>query len=249
MNFAERYKTYTNTELLRIIDNPGDYQPEAVETAKDIFASRDLSDKEIEIAGKELEAEKQQESDRKEKIDRIKNKASSILDEANPIRSKIPPEDKIINIVSIILGILYMYQRYKEIGFISYLFSNIRDWDWDLLLYLLPLIVVPVSIILFYKRKKSGWILIAMYLTYSAISVLGTIIMTIGAEPTDTPLDILIPVSPSIYIFPFLFYAGMICGICKQNLREIYTVDKQTMILTITITTVILGIIFLIYFL
>lgn len=154
MNFAERYKTYTNTELLRIIDNPGDYQPEAVETAKDIFASRDLSDKEIETAGKELEAEKQQESDRKEKIDRIKNKASSILDEANPIRSKIPPEDKIINIVSIILGILYMYQRYKEIGFISYLFSNIRDWDWDLLLYLLPLIVVPVSIILFYKTEK-----------------------------------------------------------------------------------------------
>lgn len=34
MEFTEKFKTYTNTVLLRIIDNPDGYQPNAVETAK-----------------------------------------------------------------------------------------------------------------------------------------------------------------------------------------------------------------------
>ena len=34
--FTERFKTYSNTELLKIIDNPDDYQPLAVEAANSI---------------------------------------------------------------------------------------------------------------------------------------------------------------------------------------------------------------------
>jgi hypothetical protein len=37
MEFNERFKTFSNTELLRIICNPEGYQPEAVETAKAII--------------------------------------------------------------------------------------------------------------------------------------------------------------------------------------------------------------------
>lgn len=251
MDFAERYKAYTNAELLRIIDNAGDYQPSAVDTAKQIFTIRSLSDKEIETARKELEAEKQLESDKEEKINRIKNKASSILDEANPVKSKTPSADKIINIVSILLGMLFVYQIYKEAGLVGSLFTDIGDWDLSVLIFLLPLIILPVSAILFYKRQKSGWILLAIYLTYSAISVLIGMFMATWSKPSGTTLDLLISATPALYLIIFLFYAGMTGAICKNNIRQIYAVSKKTMILTLTITTtaVMLGIIFFISFL
>jgi hypothetical protein len=44
-DFTEKFTAYSNTDLLKIIDSPDDFQPLAVETAKSIFASRQLSDK------------------------------------------------------------------------------------------------------------------------------------------------------------------------------------------------------------
>jgi len=232
MNFTERFKTYTNTELLRVIDNPHDYQPDAVKTAREVFAKRLLSDEEIEIARKELQTEKQQESQKKEKMDRINDRASSVLEEVDPIQRKTPTADKIINIISIILGILFLYQIYKDAELIVSLFKDIRDWDLSVLIYFLPLIVLPLAAILFYKRQKLGWILLAIFLTYSAVSSC-----------------FLLPVSPAIYLIIILFYTGMTWSICKENIRDIYSVSKQTMILVITIPAVILGIIFSIYLL
>jgi hypothetical protein len=58
MEFNEKFKTYSNTDLLRVIENPDDYQYQAVETAKIIFSERQLSEKEIKIAKDELEIER-----------------------------------------------------------------------------------------------------------------------------------------------------------------------------------------------
>jgi hypothetical protein len=43
-NFSEYYKTISNSELLQIVENPHDYQPNAVEAAKHEFAARQLSE-------------------------------------------------------------------------------------------------------------------------------------------------------------------------------------------------------------
>jgi hypothetical protein len=50
MEFYEKYKTYSNSELLKIIEIPNDYQSQAVETAKTIFSDRQLSEDEIKVA-------------------------------------------------------------------------------------------------------------------------------------------------------------------------------------------------------
>ena len=41
-DFLENYSKYTITELLRVIDNPNDYVPLAVETAKSIHDLNEL---------------------------------------------------------------------------------------------------------------------------------------------------------------------------------------------------------------
>jgi len=90
MEFNEKFKTYSNTDLLRVIENPDDYQYQAVETAKIIFSERQLSEREIKIAKDELEIERQEKSrkEQQKKVveNKVKNVGKSIFDQINPIQ-------------------------------------------------------------------------------------------------------------------------------------------------------------------
>lgn len=59
MEFNERFKRYSNTELLRVIDNPDSYQPKAIKVAKELLSDRQLTEEEIKSAKEELEIERQ----------------------------------------------------------------------------------------------------------------------------------------------------------------------------------------------
>lgn len=248
MEFNEKFKTYSNTELLRIIDNPDGYQPNAVETAKTIFSDRQLTEEEIKIAKDELKIERQEKLNKEQKKraveDKFKNIGKSILDNVNPIQNETPTTEKTIKIISLLFGGLFLFQLYKEFGMISFMFTDSSaGWDFSMVLYFLPLVIVPTATILFYKRNKFGWLLLTMFLTYSAVSAIGLFILTMNMEPLGIPaLDSIFPqTSPSTHILTFLFFAGTIWAISRENIRTVYTITMQTMILTISITAVIVG--------
>jgi hypothetical protein len=241
-DFTEKFTTYSNTDLLKIIDNPDDYQPLAVETAKSIFASRQLNDHNIEIAKAELAALKQEKEgkDQKKKDleNKVKNIGASVFSTINPIPSETPNADKIIKITSIVFGGLFLFQLYQELEMISFMFTDIgAKWDFSMVLYFLPLLYVPIATIMFFKRKKIGWTLLAIFLSYSAVSSIGLFIMTLNREQSGfAPLDNIFPQSsPTTHIMTLLFFAGTLWTICKEEIREIYIVDKKFMFRTIGI--------------
>ena len=116
------------------------------------------------------------------------------------------------------------------------------DWNLSMVEYFLPLILLPTSTILFWLRKKSGWILMASYLTYSAISTLGLTIMTWNMQPSGIPaLDNLFPqTSPITLIMTTLFFGGTLWVLTKNEIKEQYKVNKQTMVTTIGIVSVLI---------
>lgn len=241
-DFTEKFSTYSNTELLKIIESPDDFQPIAVETAKTIFESRQLSDKDIEIARAELDALKQEKETadlkKKEFENKVKNIAASVLSTVNPIQAETPNSDKIIKIISIVFGGLFLFQLYQEFGMISFMFTDSgANWDFSMVLYFLPLLIVPTATILFFKRKKIGWTLLAIFLSYSAVGSIGLFILTVNREPSNFPaLDNIFPQpSPTTHIMTLLFFAGTLWTICKEAIREIYSVDKKYMFRTIGI--------------
>ena len=248
MEFSERFKTYSNAELLRVIENPNDYQPQAVETAKEIFAGRKLSEIEIKIVKDELEVEKQEKL-RKERQkqaveDKVKNIGKSVFDQINPIQKETPTSEKTIRIISIIFGGLFLFQLYKEFGMLKFMFTDsYSEWDFSMVLYFLPLIIIPTATILFYMRKKAGWLLLTIFLTYSAVSAIGMIILTMNRKQSGIEgLDSLFPQIPSLtYMLAFLFYSGIIWTISREKIRIIYSISKLTMTLTISIVTLVVA--------
>jgi hypothetical protein len=241
--FTERYKIASNTELLKIIENSDDYQPLAVETAKTELDSRQLNEQDLSTAKEELNIIRQKselkEQKKQELISKVKNVANSTLDNINPIQESPLKTDKLIKLISIVFGAIAVYQIIKEFGMLSFMFSDQGEWDFSLILYFLPLILIPTATILFWLRKKIGWILLCIYLSYSVVNTIGLIIMTWDMQSSgNSALDSLFPVtSPTIYIMTSFFFIGSLWVINKLDLRDVFNIDLKTMIGTIGLTT------------
>ncbi len=243
--FTDRYKQARNTELLRIIEKSDDYQPLAVESAKTELDSRKLTDSELNSAKEELRLERQgseQQVQRKqERINKVKNIAYSAIDNLNPIQESPMKTDKLIHLISILFGGIALYQIIKEFGMLKFMFSGQGEWDFSMVLYFLPLVLIPTASIMFWLQKKLGWILLNFYLCFSVVNSISLIIMTWNMKPTgNTSLDTLFPAtSPIVYIMTSLFFIGTLWMINKQNLREKYKIDKKIMIGTTVVSIVI----------
>src|SRR5262245_21210068 len=92
-SFSNYYKSVGNAELLAILENPADYQPEALEAAQSEWNQRQLSLNDIDEARRLLALSQQNQSKQNEKIraveQRTKEKLISIVDKFNPVREGI----------------------------------------------------------------------------------------------------------------------------------------------------------------
>ncbi len=240
--FSERYKTISNSDLLRVIENKSDYQSEAVEAAKTEINQRNLSDNEMTEAKNELEIELQERIIKNEKRANAEQKVKTFgilfFDLINPIQKSAPTPEKLIKLIAIVFGLIVVVNWYNEFGFVKFMLTvETCRWDLSVCECFLPLIILPVAVILFGFKKKSGWILMAAYLTYSAISAFGLIIKTWNKEPTGIPsLDSLFPqISTTTQILTTLFFAATLWVLTKKEIMQYYNINRQAMIITIGI--------------
>ena len=252
--FSEKYKLSRTSDLLKIIEFPDDYQPLAVEAAKYEIADRQLTDIELNEAKAELEFQRQENKiriDKKGEIENnVKKNITNFLNTFNPIQKSIPTSDKLIKLISIVFGAISFYQIYKEFNFITSLFTfNSGHWDLWVVSYLLPMIFLPIAIVLFWIRKKIGWILLTIFLTYSVINAISLLYMILSNKSSGySIIDSLFP-SPSSTetILSLLFFGGALLTICKNSVREKYKIDKRQLIASIGITTVLIGFIIFLF--
>lgn len=246
MEFGEKFKSYSNTDLLRIIENPDDYQSQAVEAAKTVFSERQLSEMEIKTAKDELELENQenarkerQKQTEKEKVNKI---GDAIFQQINPVQTETPTSGRTIKAISLFLAGLFLFQLYIKYGMIKFLFtSSYAKWDFSVVLDFFPLLIIPLAAILFYARKKTGWFLLTIFLTFTAVSAIGGFILALKMNQSGWVSLVGPHISPSISILSFTFYAGLVWTICREKIRSIYSVSQRSMVLTVILTASIVG--------
>jgi hypothetical protein len=133
---------------------------------------------------------------------------------------------------------MFLYQFIKNFGVhISYI-RDIPKFPFESMTYLLPLTLLLVATIAFWKRKKIGWILLTIFLTYSAVNAIWLLFQSYNWRPSGYGvLDNLFPEpSPAIYITKLLFVAGTLYVLSKKDMREVFSIDNQKMVTTIGIT-------------
>jgi hypothetical protein len=247
-DFSEKYKTLSNTELFKIIERKNDYQVLAVEAAQNEINNRELSPADLQNSKSEIENE-QKEKDlvlkrKKEQEDKLIQIGTTFFDTINPLQKGIQTPEKLIRLITIIFSGLTIIQFFREFGMINFMFTNSSvEWDFSMVLYFMPLIILPLTTILFWQRKKIGWIILSLFLTYSATSSAGLFLTSLNTDySTPSIFDDLFPQTiPTDYLFILLFYAGTLWVICKKDIRDIYTVNEKSMFVSIAFSVIATG--------
>ena len=241
-DFSKYYKTISNTELLNILENQSDYQPSAVEAAKKEFLERQLSDAEIKEAKEPLIAKQIEKEKQKEKVkaieDKVRETGHTILETLNPIQPDIPSTEKIIRLIVIIFGGIFLYQFIKDFRTHLAYIKDIPRFPFESILYLLPLILLPVATFTFWKRMTIGWTLLIAFLTYSVSNALVALFYSLTWRSSGSfGLDNLFPrPSPITYILQLGFLIAAIVVLCKANIRQVFSIKEQRIAPTIGIT-------------
>ena len=234
-NFRNYYRKISNEELLNILSNPHEYQPAAVEAAKHEFSDRQLSEKDIKEARQLLIDKQLQKQKQKEKIkavgDKIIASGNTLIDTLNPIQQGIPTTEKRIRWIVIVMGVLFLFNFIGN--FKSHLFyaKGISRFPIESTVYLGILSLLPIAIFTFWKKFKIGWIFLIIFLVFSMVGVL---IQTLMWSPDHSPLDTFFP-RPSIstLLIQLAFFGGLVYLLCKQNIRNEFSVSEKTMITTL----------------
>lgn len=237
--FAARYKKLSNADLLKIIDTPADYQPEAIEVANDELIARQLTDAELLAAREENETLRQEALLKSARTKLWENKAQdlahTISDTLNPIQTEKPSAPKAILWISILMILLTLYQLYSQFGLLKYMFTyGSGKWSFAMIMYFFrPLIIAPIAAILFALREKYGWVLLVGYFAYLAFNTLALFYFAFKhpVRPGDPFSGLLPSVTVDSLIGWAVFNGGCLYFIFKKEVREIYNIGTKNIVI------------------
>lgn len=235
--FIDRYRKYSSAQLLEIIENPGDYQEAAVAAARAELDRRELTADQLNEARHLLSAKQEEERARealaKAPILTAKAVGRSIWRQVDPIRTTTSTTRKVILAICLVLAVQYLTLLVKQFPLLLYVLERLPDsWNLSVLLGFLPLIALPVSLFLFWKGRKWGWILLVLHMTYFGLGSLWGMVNTWRWEPSGMEgLDMLYrSSSPASYLLSVLFFGGILFYICRRPVPGLYGIsDKQAL--------------------
>lgn len=240
-NFSKLYSTWATEDLLNIIDQANDYQPLAVEAARVELESRLLTSGEWESAKAVLKERLLEKEAQQQKIKNVENKLKSLgesfFNTFNPVQKEAPGTERHIKLISLFFILLFLYLLYKNFYLLKFMLEE-EDSRWDFISWIeiLPFFFLPVTIWLFWLRKKTGWIMATFFLSFKSAEIILIYTSVLNLQLTgNTALDTLFPSFPtSAYILTFLLFLGFTWVMTKKNIREVYHITKQNMIITIS---------------
>jgi hypothetical protein len=169
-DFYQLYKDYSNTELLKIVKRPAEYQPAAVAVATQILTERQVITEEIQLVDQHFHDIDNAKKAKKEKIDALKGKATDFFEPVLHPRENVEP-NKWVNILLFVIAIQYAWSLFgtlrRLIGFVQCDYCSL---DITFFAELLTLLYVPLIFFLLFKRRRWGWILLFADNLFSLIS-------------------------------------------------------------------------------
>lgn len=245
--FKERFQTFSNHELLRIIERASDYDPDALEAANAVMEGRNLSETEWAEAKNAWQAEQTQRQEQEEKRavfeKKVKGLGASIFEAINPIQESAPSVIKQIRWITLVFGLIAIFRFYREFGLISHMLDDHFSWKLEIIAYVLPLVLLPVAVFLFAQEKKVGWVLMASSLSYSMITCMVLSVRAWNRESSGaSPLDHLFPQAFFVATMGItLFFAGALWVLTRKEIRAHFDISVRLAIGALLVLPVLQG--------
>lgn len=229
--FLQRYQALSITELLRITQNPAQYQPQAVEAAAKTLKLRQPDEATLLASLQELEMEQAQKKQERERFDALVGKGNHAGDiAANTYQRAAPYQTGLrMNTTQLIL-----------ICCIVWLFFSSADvWDsfrvaiqpgtdvFSVIAPVFPFVFLLVGSLLFFKRLKAGWMMLCIYVTH--LSIAGLYALADGFYTlTRTDISFVFAYqSPIVYVVSLLFCGSMLAALAKPAVSQDFGTGKK----------------------
>ena len=221
LNFYERYKDYSNIDLLKIAKRPGEYQPEAVAMANQLLNERQVISEEILFVDRYYEDIDNAIRNQKEKIDSYKEKVADFFQPIIHPTEKVEPA-KWLNILLFIIVLQYAWSFYKTIrSLIRFLNCSYCRWDILYFVEILNLLYIPFIFYLLYKRKRWGWILLFADNLFTLISRLSQSYIFFKYQSIHQG-------STTSFLFPILVKALFVFFLFRDSIANYFNINSDT---------------------
>ncbi|HEY0609059.1 MAG TPA: hypothetical protein VGD35_05370 [Chitinophaga sp.] len=162
-NFRDSFQSYSNVELLKIIDEADKYQPEAVEAARHILGGREIHDKDYEQANSFKAVRKEEVKPGEESLSDF---LESVMEQATD-----PKVIRVVNIVYIILTLQYVWMLLSLVKPLDEFQQCVKCtvWSVQFLATVFPAVYLPVAVFLMLKRRPLGWFLLVGFFMVTTV--------------------------------------------------------------------------------
>ncbi|HET7002213.1 MAG TPA: hypothetical protein VFI33_12915 [Puia sp.] len=173
LNFYDQFKEYSNTDLLKIVVRPQEYQSEALVAASEILKGRQVSEEDIRTAEEYFDKRDEQVRLKKAKTEAAKNQVADFLEPIIQPGPKVEP-GKWINLFLVFIALEYLRAIFVKIRYIIHTIQfltreNRNGFErvsrdsyifFSIFFEIAYIIYIPVLFYLLYKKRRWGWMLL-----------------------------------------------------------------------------------------
>ncbi|HMR93398.1 MAG TPA: hypothetical protein PKC69_13840 [Chitinophagaceae bacterium] len=232
-DFSEQYKNMADDELLRILDNASSYVPDAIAAAKQELISRNLSSARIAELKKNIKEEKRIKEKRKERASEIRKditeKSTNLLTWFSLSEDKISQSERIRKGILIASFLLFCYLLYSTWSDIRFLFNSLTEISISYSITLIPIIILPAGIFLFWKRMSAGWKLLTFFYIFNFLSTIWLAAWSFSYSSGSSSFAFFPRSGSSQYIFPFILYGCFLLALLRKDIRNDYKISSDAM--------------------
>jgi hypothetical protein len=229
--------TLSNKQLVKIIEEPEDYTPEAIHTIRQILLTRNISHEEEHTIRKELMMDIFEEHRKKELFE---EKWQPFIALINLVKqpSLIKQDKYLLIFLSLLLTIYYLIFLYNRLSFLYFEIKNIQYIGlFFAAVNIIQLVSTPLVINLLYKKQSLGWILSTGGKTIEVVNMLCFVLSYWGGL---TYFNI---GSKLVIFLHILLLAGILVCLNYKQTKQALQVNSSTQ-KQIIITGIVIGILY-----
>ena len=215
------------------MERPENYQQEAVKTAQEILATRDVSDHDRQTALEELEREEMQSNKMSKSGSEFYSKTSGFLTYLFQPSEQFEAR-RWIYLFCIIVGGVFLWRTIPSIKVVGWLFSGNSQDNLGAVFMVLLFAYVPLMIVLMLLKNTWGWRLAFAHSVFIVMSEVGLALLNAYRSDLYLPL------------VQVVIHGALLRLLLRKEVIYYFRISKETRINTIR-TSIIIGV-FLTFF-
>ena len=187
---------------------------------------------------------KKKDEEELEKIKKHQAFEQSIISYTDRFISNFTPEvnptvDKRIRLICITVILILLYNMITNFRTLIIAIKDFRFSPTATILEFIPFFFVPIGVYYFWKRQNFWWIIIAAWLTFTCLSIIGSFLFEQQYSDSSGFFSLFYQKHNITYfLFPFLLYSGFLIYINLPVIKKEFRLKPDTQFATIGLTIV-----------